>query len=398
MAQTPRNPIKIAPDLIGGQGVIGLGDSIIAGSEPGGVGNRWFDLMTILTDGRVPYLYNKGVGGQTVAQIMARIDADVLPYHPSHVVLCGGTNSWGDAPFQPVIDTYTAGLVKLRNHGIEPIPCLPPPRTNIGTSSRISQMTFNAWLRSYCKQHGMHLIDLFTPLANVDPAAGPRVGDYAVGMGNASESVANGGSGEVHMSITGAKTVATLVAAQLAPLFPLNAPYLAGRWGSTDDISLIPDGNFAVDTNADGVADNWSVSHDGGTVVASRVQDAANKWWQRLDVQAAPATFAQLSRSVTFSMAPGDEIELNFRMKVTNNESGSGGFQWRFNWGNGTPNLYAFYSYFPYDITEHIVSMRTTVPPGTTTCGIIFGWSRGTFRLDVADVTVINRTRLGLAA
>lgn len=386
MPQLQRRPPRIVPDLRSGFGVVGLGDSIVAGSGAGGVANKFFDLACILSDQRIPFLDNAGASGETIQDVMARIEDDVVPLDPSHCVVCCGTNNLGDDDFDGAVAAYAAGIQRLRGAGIEPVICLPPPRSAINDNAKLYQNKLMLWLRTYARHHGIVLADLYTPLAN------PLTGEYDTGMGNPSEA-----PGYVHPSVAGSKLMAQALVTALSDAMPAGGVYLATTYGGPDtDVSLIPDGNFAIDTNADGVANNWFGTSSGGTVTFSRQADAGGRYWQRMAVTSAPAS-ASLSRPIPTPWAVGDELELSFRLRTSDNQSGDGGFLWRFDWGGGSPSVSTFYDDFPYDVDDGIVCHRAIVPTGTTNAAVRWSWQQGTFVLDITQVTVVNRTTYELA-
>lgn len=227
----------------------------------------------------------------------------------------------------------------------------------------------------------MILIDLWTPLAD------QSTGGYASGMGNPSES-----PNYVHPSVTGTATMAQTLVDGLAPLMPVGSAYLGNFWSSSSDVNLVYDGDFSTDTNSDGVPDNWFGSSSGGTVAFSLVADTTGEFnWYRMDISSAPSS-ASMSRGVPTPWNVGDELELTFRLRTANVVSGSGGFYCRFDWG-GVGTTTSGMSMFPHDIGDHIARFRATVPVGTSAVSIRWGWQAGTFRLDIARVTVVNRTQ-----
>lgn len=73
-----------------------IGDSITAAdtAEPTDLPGRGSWLRYVVTDDRTPWRYiaNEAVAGETLAQMSARFDADVLARSPEAVVIMGGTN------------------------------------------------------------------------------------------------------------------------------------------------------------------------------------------------------------------------------------------------------------------------------------------------------------------
>lgn len=73
-------------------GAVALGDSITIGSTPPRADDSWFEQFACTGDFPVEYGYNAGVNGNTTAQMLARLDDDVLSRDPDTVFVLGGTN------------------------------------------------------------------------------------------------------------------------------------------------------------------------------------------------------------------------------------------------------------------------------------------------------------------
>lgn len=103
-----------------------FGDSITHGG--GGISyspSDWeYDYETYL---KFPCL-NLGKSGDTSETMLARFDADVLPYHPRYLLILGGTNSLrGGAASEEVIVELAAIRDKCLANGIRPIFLTLPP-------------------------------------------------------------------------------------------------------------------------------------------------------------------------------------------------------------------------------------------------------------------------------
>ncbi|HEY2108219.1 MAG TPA: SGNH/GDSL hydrolase family protein [Candidatus Binataceae bacterium] len=65
---------------------------------------------------------NRGVGGETVERTAARIDLDVMPFHPTLVVWQTGTNDLlRSRPPRVFEQILTAGILRMRRRGIDVI-------------------------------------------------------------------------------------------------------------------------------------------------------------------------------------------------------------------------------------------------------------------------------------
>src|SRR5829696_806544 len=75
-----------------GGGAVALGDSITIGSTPSHAEDSWFEQLACTGDPPVRYAHNAGINGNTTAQMLARLDQDVLSRDPDTVFVLGGTN------------------------------------------------------------------------------------------------------------------------------------------------------------------------------------------------------------------------------------------------------------------------------------------------------------------
>ena len=105
--------------------IVALGSSSTAGK---GASNKSFTYPAVLErelrhrlGARVRVL-NRGVGGETIERTAARIDADVVPYHPTLVIWQTGTNDLlRSRPPQVFEKILAAGILRMRRHGSDVI-------------------------------------------------------------------------------------------------------------------------------------------------------------------------------------------------------------------------------------------------------------------------------------
>jgi lysophospholipase L1-like esterase len=127
-----------------------------------------------------PYV-NRGISGQTTAQMVVRFRQDVVDLHPSAVVILAGTNdvAGNTGPMTPEMtqDNFRSMVEIARANGIKVIlaSILPaadfPWRTGLQPAPKIHAL--NDWLRSYCKREGIVYIDYYAPLADTDGGMKP---------------------------------------------------------------------------------------------------------------------------------------------------------------------------------------------------------------------------------
>ena len=157
----------IEEDPVQGLGVVvTLGDSITANGAQWMVGSTQADRWAST-------LYNKGVGGETSSQILARVAADVVALTPAYVVVLAGTNDIGATT--PVAATIEANLRAIYNAciaaGARVVAGTIPPRDNtapgdpLTTTQRNVLLAVNTWIRA---QTDVTVVDWNPPLSTGD--------------------------------------------------------------------------------------------------------------------------------------------------------------------------------------------------------------------------------------
>jgi lysophospholipase L1-like esterase len=120
-----------------------------------------------------PYL-NRGISGQTTAQMVVRFRQDVIDLHPKAVVILGGTNdvAGNTGPMTPEMTENNwqsmADLAKV--NGIRVIFASITPSTDFwwhkGLKPAEKIRTLNAWLKKYCASHGLTYLDYYSALTD----------------------------------------------------------------------------------------------------------------------------------------------------------------------------------------------------------------------------------------
>lgn len=141
--------------------VIFFGDSI----------TEFWDLATTFPG--QPYI-NRGISGQTTAQMLLRFRGDVLSLQPKVVLILAGTNdiagNTGSMTFEMIIDNYAsiAELASLHQVRVVFASVLP-----IHDDSAVKQSEFrppakiqalNQWLQDYCQAHHLIYLDYYSSL------------------------------------------------------------------------------------------------------------------------------------------------------------------------------------------------------------------------------------------
>ena len=384
MPPIPKLPPLIPGDLNRGNGMVAIGDSItIRGGLAGSYddGNSYWTQGCLLSNGRVLNLGNAGVSGNTLAQMQARLATDVIAVPGvDKCLILGGTNDVANGvALSSSLATLTAMIAQLRARSIEPVLCAIPPRNSgaLGGAFRAQIAAFNTAVRDLAQRHGCHFLDFHTPLA--DPATGQYKAGYS--------------SDNVHPDVPAEKLMAALVANNLAPELPYWTPYLCNSDG--DPNNLLPNGCFATDTNADGVADGWTASGSGGTATWSLQSDTAIQGnWQVLTVTAATSRGLALGVTQAGHWNPGDVIAVSGRIQASGLEAGGMTATIRVDFGTsnfGLLNLMAT------DVAGGVVYRRLTIPTNPTQLTVRLANSvAGTGVLKFAQWTIVNLSTQGL--
>jgi lysophospholipase L1-like esterase len=149
------------------------------------LGDSIFDYWGTRNGSWFPYKgwVNRGVGGQTTSQMLEREQSDVFALHPKAVVLEGGNNDMrlGMSPEQTRDNIRKLGeLAEAQNEAIFVAQMTPvcdcfKPVAGLRTVERIRQL--NQLLRIMCFEKHWEVIDLYTPLADVN---GLMTAEYTV--------------------------------------------------------------------------------------------------------------------------------------------------------------------------------------------------------------------------
>lgn len=122
-----------------------------------------------------PYI-NRGIGGQTSAQMLVRFRQDVIDLHPAAVVILEGTNdiAQNTGPMTPEMsENNWESMVELaKANGIRVVLTSITPSTDFpwhrGLHPAETIRTRNAWLKEYCASHSLVYADFYPVLANAE--------------------------------------------------------------------------------------------------------------------------------------------------------------------------------------------------------------------------------------
>jgi lysophospholipase L1-like esterase len=163
--------------------VVFLGDSITDNWSKAGYGGFF--------PGK-PYV-NRGIGGQTTAQMLLRFRADVIELHPKAVVILAGTNdiagNAGPATVDQIQDNLATMAELARAHGIGVVlaSLLPvsddkkdansQPLTRTRQRPTEAIQTLNRWLSDYAAKNEHVYLDYFSATADANGLLRPELND-----------------------------------------------------------------------------------------------------------------------------------------------------------------------------------------------------------------------------
>ena len=157
----------LAPSKPGENRVVFFGDSITDGWHL----NEYFPDR--------PYV-NRGISGQTTAQMLVRFREDVIDLHPKAVIILAGTNdiagNTGPMSLEEIEANYTtiAELARLHNIKVIYSSVLPVHQYTERASDMFTQrppekiLALNRWLKDYCSNpaNGCTYLDYFSAMVD----------------------------------------------------------------------------------------------------------------------------------------------------------------------------------------------------------------------------------------
>lgn len=361
-----------------GTKTIFLGDSITAGSFDF-TNNLWGDgyvaYAALAAGSRVQYLKNAGVAGNTTAQMLSRLQTDVIANAPQRCVILGGTN---DVTGAVAFATTTANLTEMYQqciaNGIEVVACTIPPNNTAADHAGVVKL--NAWLHGYCANHGIPLVDFYRVL--VDPATGNYKAAYT--------------SDGTHPIVAGEAVMATEFAAQLPASFPPFKPWLVGaNDAANESTNMIVNGTMQGTTRAT----SW-VLNSALTNTTESLPTDANVVGNYQQVTFTGVNTYDLIQTISTGFSVGDKLAFA-GVVSTSGVAGSGAsFNIRVN-ATGAATAWGGINQLTGDVSNGTFYLEGTVPASTTALVVHFtvaGQNGVTVKLGQA--TLINLTTLGL--
>jgi lysophospholipase L1-like esterase len=153
---------KLAPPAAGERRIVFLGDSI---TESWAARGSFFPGE--------PYV-NRGIGGQTTAQMLVRFRQDVIGLNPALVVILAGTNdiaeNGGPTTLEAIEDNLQSMAELAKLNGIRVIlasnlPAIDYPwRRGLEPADKISAL--NRWIAEYCATNHLVYLDYYSAMVD----------------------------------------------------------------------------------------------------------------------------------------------------------------------------------------------------------------------------------------
>jgi lysophospholipase L1-like esterase len=131
---------------------------------------------------------NRGISGQTTAQMLVRFRADVIALKPQMVHIMAGTNdvagNTGPTTEQDVKNNIVSMVELARANGIRVALASIPPAAKFPWRPQVEPLphieALNTWLREYATEHKLEYIDYHTALAGPSAELKPELGKDGV--------------------------------------------------------------------------------------------------------------------------------------------------------------------------------------------------------------------------
>lgn len=387
-----RTPPRLVSDLTPTPLAAFLGDSVTKGDSVAlanvFAGRSYPTIACQQAGGALRLWINAGVAGDRTAQMLARVDADVIRLRtpkPGRCIVLGGTNDVADAtPIAQTLANLIAIYGRLRAAGIQPVGATIPPRAPFRT--RVAWL--NLAIKDACEGRGLPCLDFHAVL--VDPATG----GYKPGYDDDG----------IHPGPAGQRAMAAVVAAAL-PAPTVRTPALSQD--NADAVNLLDGSLFLVDGNADGVGDGW-VNNAGTGAIAPSIETGDTAIlgnWQVLTTTAAGQKI--VSQTVPAGTpsprgwTAGDVLECALLIDAQNVEAGGGIAPFVDVLLPGTAGTAVSPIYGQkVNIARGFCSVRFAVPAGTSGMTVRLNSSLtavGTGVVKFAQPALYNLTRLGIA-
>ena len=360
-----------------------IADSILGATVANGLAQRGGDIASYasaVSGGRLVVMTTAGVSGETSAQLLARINTDIIGPGITDTlgIICGTNDASTGVPVATFLANMTAMVDAAEAAGIAVFLCTPPP--NPSGAQRLLSAKYVQAIRYLASRRDLPVV----PLREVwiDPTTGGYLASYDNGDG-------------IHPNSVGRLAAGQAVYNTLAPLLPLGSVNTA-LFATADSPNMLPNGLFLVDTNADGVPDSYTKT--GASITVSLVDatpDGVRGKWLR--IQDVTNTFGQVNPAdITTGFAAGDKLALSCRFKSAIT-SGSALFGIQFIGAAGNPTVRPALGGVPVVPGVAYGYMETVVPAGTTAIRPQYSGQGTGMDFSLGEPQLINLTALGIA-
>lgn len=144
--------------------LVALGDSITYG-YPFDPKCSWTEILS----NSLPFeVINSGISGDTFADMLRRIENDVIAYKPTHAIVMGGTNDvFVGLSYPSIQQSFLQIAQKLRENSIQMIIGLPLPVEEEPLEQRLQRI--RGWLKDFANTNNYHILNFYQDF--VDPAS-----------------------------------------------------------------------------------------------------------------------------------------------------------------------------------------------------------------------------------
>ena len=282
-----------------------LGDSITAGNSEERRNRGYWTWAEVLQGQLYDVVAYAGVGGNNCAQMLARVNADVIAYNPDVCVVMGGCNDIaGGRTYAQIIADLEDIYDLLHAADIHIIATTSVPTTSYSTEGqRIIFRDLATWVSDYVDAHPAYMTYCDTGSLYADANENPQTGYTWDG---------------VHCTALGAYTIGAALATAIAGVAPAR-----NLWLDAGDPRLI---NYNIEMAGTGGTKSGSATGSvatgyqaAGNCVASKTARLGGGEWQKIAMNASgDGRLSTPSIDVTAGFEEGDIVTLEVEFETDN--------------------------------------------------------------------------------
>ena len=346
-----------------------LGDSITAGNDEERRNRGYWTWAEVLQGQLYDVVAYAGIGGNTCAQMLARVNADVIAYAPTGCVVMGGANDIaGGRTYAAIIADLEDIYDLLHAAGIHIIATTSVPSTSYSTEGqRTIFRDMATWIAGYVAAHPSYMTYCDTGSLYADANENPLTGYTWDG---------------VHCTALGAYTIGSALATAIAGIAPARNLWLdAGDpRGINYNTEMAGTGGTKSGAATGTVATGYQVA---GSCVASKTARTGGGEWQKIAMSASgDGRLSTPSIDVTAGFAEGDTVTLEIEFETDNDWTDVEQFYGYLQFRDGSGSQLALATsllndnvsgpildppvYLPRPASGILRTEPTTVPVGTT--------------------------------